>query len=127
MLLFGCTKTDPVLDYPGLHVSSEYGDTHRYVSPDPDVETIEKTVQSLDWSGFHQVFLVNNSGESIEVGGSLDPKDGLSSVYRYKEIYRVTKEPPKTVAEMLDILKSFYAEDGNWENMYEYERVEYDT
>ena len=122
-----CSTSDPVLDHPGLHVLSEYGDTHVYVSKDPSLEIIERTVRGLDWNMFHQVFLVKQSGESMEVGGSLDPKDGLSSVYRHQEIYRVTKEPPGRVGEMIEILKSFYLGDGRWEIMYEYERIEYDT
>ena len=63
----------------------------------------------------------------MEVGGSLNSKDGLSSVYRHQEIYRVTKEPPKNVGEMIEILKSFYLGDGRWEKMYEYERIPYNT
>jgi len=109
---------DPVDDVPGLHVLSEYGDEHRFVDKNPAEKTIRATIRSLDWvGGFHQVVLVTSPGVSLEVGGSLDPDDGLSSVYRDSKnnIYRVTGEPPTTVENMEDLLVSFYLGDGRWE------------
>jgi len=109
---------DPVDDVPGLHVLSEYGDEHRFVDKNPVEKTIRATIRSLDWvGGFHQVVLVTSPGVSLEVGGSLDPDDGLSSVYRDSKnnIHRVTREPPTTVENMEDLLVSFYLGDGRWE------------
>jgi len=115
---------DPLPDVPGLHVLSEYGAQHKFVDNTPTEETIRVTVRGLDWvEGFHQVLLVTSPGVSLEVGGSLDPQDGLASVYRdcKNEIFRVTREPPTTVENMEELLVSFYLGDGRWEQMYDYE------
>lgn len=118
------SSSEPVDDFPGLHVLSEYGAQHRFVDKNPTEETIRATIRSLDWvGGFHQVILVTSPGVSLEVGGSLDPDDGLASVYRdsKNKIYRVTREPPITVEHMEDLLVSFYLGDGQWKRMYDYD------
>ncbi|MGI9235882.1 MAG: hypothetical protein ACR2QZ_00700 [Woeseiaceae bacterium] len=115
---------DPANDVPGLHVLSEHGDQHRFIDENPTEKTIRMTMTSLNWvDGFHQVVLVTSPGVSLEVGGSLHPEDGLSSVYRdwKNRIHRVTKEPPTTVENMEDLLVSFHLGDGRWEQMYDYE------
>ena len=107
----------------GLHVLSDFGDTHEFVSEAPDRRLIMSTLRTLDWrNGFHQVILITEPGVSMEVGGSLDPSDGLSSIYQDEnnDIYRVTAKPPSTVDEMEAILVSFCQGDGKWEQMYEY-------
>lgn len=117
-------SADPVDDVPGLHVLSDYGAEHRFVDRNPTEETIRATIRSLDWvGGFHQVLLVTSPGVSLEVGGSLDPEDGLASVYRdsKNEVFRVTREPPTTVRNMEDLLVSFFLGDGRWEQMYDYD------
>ena len=114
----------PVPDAAGLHVFSEYGDQYRFVDKNPTEETIRTTIRSLDWvGGFHEVILVASPGVSLEVSGSLDPADGLSSVYRdsKNKKYAVTREPPSTVENMEDLLVSFYSGDGRWKRMYVYE------
>ena len=113
---------EPVPDVPGLHVWSEYGAEDRLVDKNPTEETIRATIRGLDWiGGFHQVFLVTSPGVSLEVGGSLDPDDGLSSAYRdlKRKIFRVVTEPPTTVENMEDLLVSFYLGDGQWERMFD--------
>ncbi|MDD1508906.1 hypothetical protein [Pseudomonas sp. CNPSo 3701] len=108
----------------GLHVISGFGEKYSFISNSPNDIDISNTIDNLDWEGgFHQVILVTSPGISIEVGGSLDPSDGLSSVYRdlNKEIYRVTVEPPATVEEIKAILLSFHSGDNKWESMYQYE------
>jgi len=108
----------------GLHVISGFGEKYSFISNSPSDIEISTMVDDLDWEGgFHQVILVTSPGISIEVGGSLAPSDGLSSVYRdlNKEIYRVTVEPPNTTEEMKAILLSFHAGDNKWESMYQYE------
>jgi len=115
---------DPVPDVPGLHVIAEYGDQPSLVDKNPSEQTIRATIRSLDWvGGFHLVFLVTSPDVSLEVGGSLDPDDGLSSVYRdlKNKIYRVTRKPPTTIENMEDLLVSFHLGDGRWEQMYDYE------
>jgi hypothetical protein len=107
----------------GLHVLSDFGDTHEFVSEAPDRGLITSTIRALEWrNGFHQVILVTAPGVSMEVGGSLDPSDGFSSVYQDEnnDIYRVTVSPPGTVGDMEAILVSFLLGDGRWEGMYDY-------
>jgi hypothetical protein len=107
----------------GLHVLSDFGDNYEFVSEAPNRPLIMSTIRALDWrNGFHQVILVTEPGVSMEVGGSLDPSDGLSSIYQDEknDIYRVTAKPPSTVDEMEAILVSFLHGDGRWEQMYEY-------
>jgi hypothetical protein len=108
----------------GLHVISDFGNEYTYVSESPNNIVVSETIRNLDWEkGFHQVILVTIPGVSMEVGGSLDPSDGLSSAYRdvNKNIYRVTVDPPVSVNQMEKILFSFHAGDNQWEKMYQYE------
>lgn len=110
------SSDDPIDYVPGLHVLSEFGAEHRFVDKNPTEEIIRATIRGLDWiDGFHQVLLVTSPGISLEVGGSLDPEDGLASVYRDEknEIFRVTREPPTTVENMVDLLVSFHLGDGD--------------
>jgi hypothetical protein len=64
-----------------LRVLSNYGETERAVTDQATAETVESTMSSLDWQGFHQVVLERPNGDWMEVGGSLDPSDGLSVMY----------------------------------------------
>ena len=115
---------DPTSDLPGLHVLSDYGSGYEYVGENPSEETIRRTIRKLDWhDGLHQVVLVTSPGISLEVGGSLNPEDGLASVYRdlKNEVHRVTREPPTTVENMEDLLISFHRGDGRWQQMYDYD------
>lgn len=116
---------DPVEDAPGLHVLSDYGSEHGFVDKTPTEETIRATLRSLDWvGGFHQVVLVTSPGVSLEVGGSLDPDDGLAAVYRDSKnnIFRCPSKPPTTIENMEDLLISFYLGDGRWEHMYDFQQ-----
>ena len=109
---------------PGLHVFSDYGATHILVDKNPTERTIRQTVRGLDWAGgFHQVLLVTSPGVSLEVGGSLDPEDGLSSMFSdvYKDVYRVIRKPPDSVRMMEDLLVSFHSGDGRWEHMADFD------
>ncbi len=131
MLLGGCDSGPAAEDsnvVKGLHVLSEYGEKYKFVSGEPDEKLILETMNSLDWANdFHQVILVVREGVSLEVGGSLDSKDGLSSVYRDlgKRDYWVTKIPPNTAEEMNKLLLSFHREDGKWLKLFEYEKNVY--
>lgn len=107
----------------GLHVLSDFGARHEFISETPNRRLIQSTMRALDWeTGFHQVILVRAPGVSMEVGGSLDPGDGLSSTFQdeNEDVIRVTMEPPKTVREMEAILVSFMNDDGQWEQMFDY-------
>jgi hypothetical protein len=124
----GCAQPDQVMDSPGLHVLSEFANEHRLITDTPTEDAIRETIRLLDWErGFHQVFLVVAPGEAIEVGGSLRPQDGFSSVYRNngQSIFRVTREPPKTIDDLEYILLSFYRGDGLWEENYIYDTIPY--
>ena len=123
------TDADDKLDaaiygVPGLHVVSDYGADHCFADQHPTEKTIRKTLRSLDWlGGFHQVILVTSPGVSFEVGGSLDPSDGLSSSYSDSQegVFKVINEGPKSVAEMESLMVSFYRGDGRWERLNDYE------
>ncbi|MDJ0904559.1 MAG: hypothetical protein QNI96_00965 [Woeseiaceae bacterium] len=115
---------DPPDNAPGLHVYAVDADEHRIVDKSPAEGLIRDTIRSVDWAGgFHLVWLVKPSGESLEVGGSLAPDIGLSSAYRDSSgiITKVIKEPPASVEHMEDLLVSFHRGDGRWEQLTEYE------
>ena len=115
---------DPVEDVPGLHVLSDYGSRYGLVDKYPTEKSIRATIRSLDWvGGFHQVVLVTSPGVSLEVGGSLDPDDGLAAVYRHSKYktFQCPTKPPATIENMEDLLVSFYFGDGRWKQMYDFE------
>lgn len=83
-------QTEDTLDsYPGLHLIADglnNDRTYKYVSKNPTDEDIKSLIDSLEWlESFHQVILVLSPDVSMEIGGSMNPKDGLSAVYRNKE------------------------------------------
>lgn len=123
--LIGCApEADNIDGYVGLHLLSNYGEEYKFLTKTPTPTEISSTLDELDWvNGFHQIVLVTEEGVSMEVGGSLSPSNGLSSVYRnaHKDEHRVTREPPETILEMEEILLSFHARDGVWEKMFVYE------
>ena len=129
LFLLACgSSSDNANKVVGLHVLSEFGNKYEFVSSNPTGTDISSALKKLDWkNNFYQVILVTSPGVSIEVGGSLNPKDGLSSVYRDidKKDYRVTKEPPSTIKEMEAILLSFHKGNNEWEKMYVYEKLAY--
>ncbi len=115
---------DPPDNAPGLHVYAVDEGDHKIVDIDPTEGVIRDTIRGRDWAGgFHLVWLVKPSGESLEVGGSFAPDIGLSSAYRDMTgiIMKVIKEPPVSVEHMEDILVSFHRGDGRWEKLNEYE------
>ena len=120
--------TTPEIEIVGLHVLTNFPTERVFVTDSPVEADIVETIRDLDWrNGFHQVILVTSPGVSMEVGGSLEPGVGLSSVYRdlNNRIYRVTRYPPETTMEMEKILLSFHAGDNEWEEMYIYDLVPY--
>ena len=129
--LFGIRSKKPtaqVVDGPegrkiGLHVLSDFGDTHTFVADAPNRRIIVSTIRALDWeTGFHQIILIKEPGVSLEVGGSLNPEDGLSAVYtdEKRNVCEVTSSPPETIEEMVALLMSFLTGDGRWAQMYDF-------
>jgi hypothetical protein len=121
------TKEEPgeeIEDVPGLHVLSNYPSEHRLIDKNPTEKTIRATIRGLDWfGGFHQVLLVTSPGVCFAVSGSLDPDHGLSSSYddAKKGVHLVINEPPESVANMEELMVSFYYGDGRWRRMSSYE------
>lgn len=99
-----------------LTVLSDYGAKENLISKDADQEIIIKTMGSLDWNGFHQVILETDDGSFLEVGGSLDPSDGLSAMYAEKGEQHFKKKPPASVKEMTDILLLYLKRDAGCKN-----------
>ena len=101
-------KPDPIVNTIGLHVLSDYGDKHRFITDKPTKEIVLHTINELDWkNGFHQVILVDSPGAYMEVGGSLDPSDGLSVLYEEDGKQLVIKVPPATIEEMTAFLFNY--------------------
>lgn len=115
---------EEVEDVPGLHVLSGFGSEHRFIDKNPTEKTIRATIRDLDWfGGFHQVLLVTSPGVYFAVSGSLDPDHGLSSSYddAKKGVHLVINEPPESVANMEELMVSFYHGDGRWKRLSIYE------
>ena len=131
LAFFGVRNSKPtvrVTDGPdgervGLHVLSDYGDIHRFISDTPNRRIIIDTIRELDWeNGFHSVILIKQPGLSLEVGGSLDPSDGLSSVYTDEAngAVEVTIDPPQSIGEMENLLVDFLGAAGRWRQMHQF-------
>lgn len=97
-----------------LRILSDYGARERVVSEDATPEIIESTMNSLDWEGFHQVVLERSKGDSLEVGGSLNPEDGLSALREENGTQKVISDPPTSVGEMTAILLSYLSQGDKW-------------
>ncbi|MEM7249217.1 MAG: hypothetical protein AAF533_28135 [Acidobacteriota bacterium] len=97
-----------------LRVLSDYGAEERVVSEEATVALVRSTMRDLDWQGFHQVVLEKVGGDWLEVGGSLNPDDGLSVMFEEGGVQHVIAEPPATVDEMTDILERYLQGDERW-------------
>jgi hypothetical protein len=111
-LLFKAKEGTPLR----LEVHSDYGSHSRIVSEESTGDIIVKTMESLDWGGFHQVVLTNENGNWLEVGGSLDPSDGLSVMYQENGTQRVIGVPPVTVKEMTEFLLLYLEGKNEWKS-----------
>jgi hypothetical protein len=101
---------------------SDYGDKHQFITEKPTKEIILTTIKDLDWeNGFHQVIIVALPGEYMEVGGSLDPSDGLSVLYEEGGKQFVTKEAPKTIEEITAFLLAYLTDGEEWKNKTKWE------
>jgi len=118
-------KADDVNSTIGLHLltTDSFNQKYEFISEDPSLAEIVELLDNLDWiNGFHQVILTKSNNISMEVGGSMNPDDGLSAVYRELNttIYSVTGAPPTNVGQMKQILSLFKNNDDSWRTLYEF-------
>lgn len=97
-----------------LEVISDYGATTTEISNRATPELIKETMASLDWQRFHQVVLSKPNGDWIEVGGSINPDEGLSVMWEEAGAQEVIA--PASVAEMTGFLLGFLSENNEWRN-----------
>lgn len=97
-----------------LEVISDYGSVVRTISDEATQEIVVSTMQSLDWGGFHQVVLTKPNGDWLEVGGSLNPNDGLSVMHEKNKTQEVIKTPPENVIEMTSFLAAYLEDTDEW-------------
>ncbi len=96
----------------------------RKISSSIDLEEISNELYKLDWdSDFYQFLVVKEPGVLMEVGGSLDPSDGLSAIYfnRLDGSEAVIKRAPQSVLEMKQILEAFLQPGDIWREHYEFD------
>lgn len=104
-----------------LRVISDFGSAERVVTDEATAEAVVKTMAGLDWSGFHQVVLERPNGDWLEVGGSLDPDDGLSVMFEEAGQQFVIREPPATVDAMTAFLLGYLSGTSEWQENAEWE------
>ena len=75
----------------------------------------------LDWSGFHQVVLTKSNGDWLEVGGSLDPSDGLSIMYEEGGKQVVIKEAPKNIDLLIKVSTTYAGNSDEWKEMADWD------
>ena len=61
----------------------------------------------MDWQRFQQALLSNANGDWIEVGGSLDPDEGLSVIWDEAGEQQVLAQPLASVAELTGFLLGY--------------------
>ena len=104
-----------------LRVISDYGEIERIVAEEATPEIVKNTMRSLDLQGFHQVVLDRPNGDWMEVGGSLDPGDGLSVMYEENGKQFVIKVPPTGIDEMTAMLLGYMSSTDDWKKGAEWE------
>ena len=121
-------ENEPSESIKGIHLLYEYGAKYSFLSKQVSPAIIRRELGKLDWkNNFFQFVVVVEPGISMEVGGSLNPQDGLSAMYRdrHKRVDAVIISPPTSVNEMEEILVSFIKADGAWKDKYAFEFVSY--
>lgn len=117
-------ETHPVESRIGTHIIANFGDDQTRFFPEVTETRIRTALKSVDWgNGFHQVVVVTAPGVSMEVGGSLDPDHGLSAVYRnrHERTELITKDAPRSIAELEAILLAFAKQDDSWRKVREFD------
>jgi len=105
----------------GIHLYSNFGSDYSVISNEISDDIIKQAIAKLDWqNGFHQVICTIEPGVLMEVGGSLNPTDGLSAMYRNYDdgVESVIAEPPETIDQMIDIIVLFSKGDDAWSKQY---------
>lgn len=97
-----------------LRVLSDYGARERLVSASATEQDIKTLMTGLDWDAFHQVLLVTEHGDYMEVGGSLDPNDGFSVLVQVGKRQHVINSPPATVDELTRWLIDYRHDPQRW-------------
>jgi hypothetical protein len=111
----GCQKAiEEETEIMKLRVISDYGRTERLVADEATPEIVVSTMHSLDWRGFHQVVLERSNSDWMEVGGSLDPSDGLSVMYEENGKQSVIRVAPTTVEDMTTMLLGYLSGTEDW-------------
>jgi hypothetical protein len=131
----GAVATEPVMAAEdhfertiGIHLLSNYGSEYSFLSESISQEYIEREIRKLDWhNSFNQFIVIIDPGVMMEVGGSLDPTDGLSARYlnRNTREEAVIVNPPESVSEMEDILIKFTSGSDSWKTDYSFDFVTY--
>ena len=103
-----------------LMVLSNYGAEETVISDSTSADQIKKTIEGLDWSDFHQVVLIRDNSNWIEVGGDLSDS-GLSAIYEENGEQFVTRVPPNSVDQMTKILVSYFNGDGKYLKQYKFD------
>ena len=118
--LYKNRKTTKIQTQMELMVLSNYGAEEKIISDSTSIDQIKKTMKNLNWNKFHQVVLSTDNNNWIEVGGSLN-EDGLSSMYEENGNQFIINKPPSSIDHMIEILISYFNEDGKFktENIYE--------
>jgi len=101
-----------------MSVLSNYGTDRPVVDREVTHELIEKIMRGLDWHRFHQVVLEQQNGDWLEVGGSLDPADGLSVMYEESGSQYVIADPPASIEELIEIQKDYLDHRATWKSAY---------
>ena len=113
----------------GLHLLANYGSKYSFLSSSVSQSTINHEIHKLDWpNSFYQLILVLEPGISMEVGGSLNPSDGLSARYlnRDTKTEAVIIKSPESVQEMENILVQFSNGGNLWKTTYQFDFVSYE-
>lgn len=84
-------------------------------------EIVQNTMHSLNWQGFHQVVLEQPNGDWMDVGGSLNPDDGLSVMHEENGKQSVIRVPPTSVDEMTTMLLGYLSGTDDWKSGTEWE------
>lgn len=87
-----------------------FGETEKVISEKATLTDIVALMDSLDWMEFHQVVLERDSGNWIEVGGSLNTH-GLSVVISHYGVPSIIANAPASVGEMKRILTLYFQGD----------------
>ena len=98
-----------------LHIA-DYGSRTQILSENATEVQIKSIMHSLDWQGFHQIVLEQENGDWLEVGGSLNPDDGLSVAFEENSKQFVIEMPPETINEMTAFLLAYRSREKDWKN-----------